>query len=209
MLRVSSSVDVVTTMTVPSSVLRRFRSARSAGESGERTSRARPSRKRSAAAEGALCCLAIASTAALCVPAHSRRRRAAARASRAWRLASSPPPPHLTATMAAALRSTRVLRQKLTSDPFAYHATDETPLWRKIRRAIVVNPCVLARFLLHLLERRLSCCRAVEVVDKLWGGSQGPAGAGRGGERVGPRRDESGAGQLARAATRGPSAHSC
>jgi len=70
--------------------------------------------------------------------------------------------------MAAALRSTRVLRQKLTSDPFAYHATDETPLWRKIRRAIVVNPCVLARFLLRLLERRLSSCRAVEVSEKPW-----------------------------------------
>ncbi|GAA6055297.1 hypothetical protein JCM3770_004826 [Rhodotorula araucariae] len=42
--------------------------------------------------------------------------------------------------MAAALRSTRVLRQKLTADPFAYHSSDETPLWTKIRRAIVVNP---------------------------------------------------------------------
>ncbi|GAA5899066.1 hypothetical protein JCM8208_002993 [Rhodotorula glutinis] len=42
--------------------------------------------------------------------------------------------------MAAALRSTRVLRQKLSADPNVYHATDETPLWRKIRRAIVVNP---------------------------------------------------------------------
>ncbi|GAA6004339.1 uncharacterized protein JCM10292_001432 [Rhodotorula paludigena] len=40
----------------------------------------------------------------------------------------------------AALRSARVLRQKLTNDPFAYHASDETPLWRKIRRAVVVNP---------------------------------------------------------------------
>lgn len=41
-----------------------------------------------------------------------------------------------------ALRSSRVLRQgqKLTADPFAYNASDESPLWRKIRRAIVVNP---------------------------------------------------------------------
>lgn len=47
---------------------------------------------------------------------------------------------HTAKMQTAALRSTRVLRQKLTNDPFAYHASDETPLWRKIRRAVVVNP---------------------------------------------------------------------
>ncbi|GAA5839114.1 hypothetical protein JCM11251_003680 [Rhodosporidiobolus azoricus] len=39
------------------------------------------------------------------------------------------------------LRASRVLRQqqKLTADPFAYHAKDETDLWKKIREKIVVN----------------------------------------------------------------------
>ncbi|GAA6018021.1 hypothetical protein JCM10207_002743 [Rhodosporidiobolus poonsookiae] len=44
--------------------------------------------------------------------------------------------------MRAALRATRVLRQKYAheADPFLTHAKDESPFWKKVREALVVNP---------------------------------------------------------------------
>ncbi|GAA6044297.1 hypothetical protein JCM8097_006753 [Rhodosporidiobolus ruineniae] len=43
--------------------------------------------------------------------------------------------------MFALRRATPVLRKEaLTADPFKYHTNDETPLMKKIREALVVNP---------------------------------------------------------------------
>ncbi|GAA5947635.1 hypothetical protein JCM3765_001011 [Sporobolomyces pararoseus] len=44
--------------------------------------------------------------------------------------------------LSAALRPTRALRQsaKPYADPFLYHTADETSLWNRIRKAVVVNP---------------------------------------------------------------------
>lgn len=43
-------------------------------------------------------------------------------------------------TMRTALRATRVVREKLSADPWKYHAVDESPFWKKVREALVVNP---------------------------------------------------------------------
>ncbi|BGP16828.1 hypothetical protein JCM10213_004675 [Rhodosporidiobolus nylandii] len=43
--------------------------------------------------------------------------------------------------MRGLLRVSRVVRkEKLVSDPFAYHAKDENDMWAKVRKAWVVNP---------------------------------------------------------------------
>ena len=44
--------------------------------------------------------------------------------------------------MQTALRASRVVRKQLSADPFEYHAKS-SGFWDKVRKAVVVNPCVL------------------------------------------------------------------
>lgn len=44
-------------------------------------------------------------------------------------------------TMQTALRASRVVRKQLSADPFEYHAKS-SGFWDKVRKAVVVNPCV-------------------------------------------------------------------